>query len=160
MIKALFALCQIAFVPAQKPYQLGLQSSHESADFGIFLLWSLATLCQSLKWRVTYWTGVHTILDIQSWTIVLGHFCVSGVVFQFIQVQPLPSPHKQCWTRVSTIFSEFQLCIGWTEGELQENFKKSALFKEGTEKWQRNMNIAVLSQGLLSRIVHSFSCRH
>ena len=36
--------------------------------------------------------------------------------FQFTQVQPLPSPHKQCSTRVSRIFSEFQLCIGWGEG--------------------------------------------
>ena len=26
-------------------------------------------------------------------------------VFQFTQVQPLPSPHKQCWTRVSRFFS-------------------------------------------------------
>ena len=26
--------------------------------------------------------------------------------------QPLPSPHKQCWTRVSRIFFEFQVCIG------------------------------------------------
>ena len=33
MIKTLFTLCQIAFVPAQKPYQLGLQFSHESAYF-------------------------------------------------------------------------------------------------------------------------------
>ena len=49
-------------------------------------------------------------------------------VFQFTQVQPLPSPHKQCWTRVSRIFSEFQLCIGWGEGELQENFENDALF--------------------------------
>ena len=55
-------------------------------------------------------------------------------VFQFTQVQPLPSPHKQCWTRVSRIFSEFQLCIGWGEGELQENFEKDAQFYEGTEK--------------------------
>ena len=28
-------------------------------------------------------------------------------VFQFTQVQSLPSPHKQCWTCVSRIFSEF-----------------------------------------------------
>ena len=49
-------------------------------------------------------------------------------VFQFMQVQPLPSAHKECWTRVSRIFSEFQLCIGWGEGELQENFEKDALF--------------------------------
>ena len=25
-------------------------------------------------------------------------------------------------------FSEFQLCIGWGKGELQENFEKDALF--------------------------------
>ena len=49
-------------------------------------------------------------------------------VFQFTQVRPLPSPHKQCWTRVSRIFSEFQLSIGWGEGDLQENFEKDALF--------------------------------
>ena len=55
-------------------------------------------------------------------------------VFQFTQVQPLPSPHKQCWTRVSRIFSEFQLFIGWGEGEVQENFENDALFEEETEK--------------------------
>ena len=42
---------------------------------------------------------------------------------------PLPSPHKQCGTRVSRIFSEFQLCIGWGKGELQENFGKDAMLK-------------------------------
>ena len=45
--------------------------------------------------------------------------CISGH-FQFTQVQPFPSPHKQCWMHVSRIFFEFQLCIGWGEGELQE----------------------------------------
>ena len=59
--------------------------------------------------------------------------CFCGI-FQFTQVQPLRSPHKQCWTHVSIIFSEFQLCIGWGEGELQEDFEKDALFQEGTEK--------------------------
>ena len=49
-------------------------------------------------------------------------------IFQFTQVQPLPPTHKLCYTRVSRIFSEFQLCIGWGEGELQENFEKDALF--------------------------------
>ena len=49
-------------------------------------------------------------------------------IFYFKQVQPLPSPHKQRWTRVSRIFSVFQLCIGWAEGELQENFEDYALF--------------------------------
>ena len=55
-------------------------------------------------------------------------------VFQFTQAQPLPSPHKQCWMRVSRIIFGFQLCIGWGEGKLQENFKKDVLFYEGTEK--------------------------
>ena len=46
-------------------------------------------------------------------------------VFQFTQVQSLPSPHKQCWTRVSRIFSEIQLCIGWGGGGGgRENCKK------------------------------------
>ena len=49
-------------------------------------------------------------------------------VYQFTQVQPLPSPHKQCWTRVSRIFPSFNFCIGWKEEELQENFEKDALF--------------------------------
>ena len=49
-------------------------------------------------------------------------------VFQFTRVRPLPSPHKQRWPSVPRIFSEFQLCIGWKEGELQENFEKDALF--------------------------------
>ena len=50
------------------------------------------------------------------------------------QILPLPSPHKQCWTRVSRICSQFQLCIGRGEEELQEIFEKDALFEEGTEK--------------------------
>ena len=65
--------------------------------------------------------------NLQSWTKVLRHFAFLGR-FQLKQVQPLPSRQKQCWTRVSRIFSEFQLCIGWGEGELQENFEKDALF--------------------------------
>ena len=55
-------------------------------------------------------------------------------VSHFTQVGPLPSPQKQCWTHVSRIFSEFQLCIGWGEGELQENFENDALVLRGTEK--------------------------
>ena len=63
---------------------------------------------------------------------------------------PGPSPHKQSWTCVSRIFSEFQLCYRLGEGELQENFEKDARFYEGTHKWQKNM---LLSQGLWSMIV-------
>ena len=48
--------------------------------------------------------------------------------FQFILVQPLPSPHKQCWTRVSRIFFRVSALHRVGEGELQENFEKDALF--------------------------------
>ena len=49
---------------------------------------------------------------------VLGHFSVSACgVLQFTQVQPQQTTdNKQCWTRVSRIFSQFQLCIGWGGG--------------------------------------------
>ena len=77
-------------------------------------------------------------------------------VFQFTQAQPLPSPHKLCWTRVSRIFFEFQLCIGWGEVGGRENYKKISkrmrCFKREPRN-DNNMNIAVVSQGLLSRIV-------
>ena len=57
--------------------------------------------------------------------------------------------------RVARIFPEFQLCIGWGEGELQENFEKDALFYEGIQKLQKIVNTTLLSQGLLSRIEDS-----
>ena len=81
------------------------------------------------KQRNTHQRALATIMDKSLGT--LSHF---GGVFRFTKAQLLFSPHKQCWTRVSTIFPEFQLCIGWGEGELQENFKKDALFCEGTHK--------------------------
>ena len=74
-------------------------------------------------------------------------------VFQFTHAQPLPSPHKQHWTLVSRIFSEFQRCIVWGRGELQENFKRDLLFYGGIQNLQKIMNTALLSQGLLSMIV-------
>ena len=90
---------------------------------------------------------------LQSWTKVLGHFCISDAFPSSHRPNPSPLPHKQSLTRVSRIFSEFQFSIGWGEGELQENFEKGALFYEGTQKWQKSMNTALLSQGLLSTIV-------
>ena len=50
---------------------------------------------------------------------------------------------------------EFQHCVGCGEGELQENFGKDALFYVGTQKLQKIINTALLSQLLLSRIVSS-----
>ena len=43
------------------------------------------------------------------------------------------------------------------EGKLQAIFEKDALFYDGTQKLQKIMNTALLSQGLLSRIVVSLA---
>ena len=64
-----------------------------------------------------------------------------------------PFTPPQRLTRVSRICSEFQFCIGWGGENVQETFEKDALFCEGTQKWQKNMNTTLLSQGLLSTIV-------
>ena len=63
-------------------------------------------------------------------------------VFQFTQAQPLPSPHKQCWTRVSRTFSGFQHRIGWGEREQQEKFEKDTLLYEETQN-ERKICITV-----------------
>ena len=41
---------------------------------------------------------------------------------------PSPHPTNNVGRVYPEFFSEFQLCIGWGEGELQENFEKDALF--------------------------------
>ena len=73
--------------------------------------------------------------------------------FQFTHTQPLPPPHKQRWTRLSRMFSEFQHCVGWGKKEVQEKFEKDTLFNEGTQKLPKILNTALLSHGFLSRIV-------
>ena len=73
-------------------------------------------------------------------------------VFPLTRDQPLPSTTNNVGRVYPEFFSEFQLCIGWRGRELQENFERMHRL-EGTEKRQKNMNIAVLSQGLLSMIV-------
>ena len=76
----------------------------------------------------------------------LGHFP--------IHTGPTPPLTPQtCWTRIRypEFFSEFQLCIGWG----RKNCKKISItlhcFKrEPRKRKQKNMSIAVLSQGLLN----------
>ena len=79
-------------------------------------------------------------------------------VFQFTQA--LPSPHKQCWTRVSISFSKFQLCIGWGRENCKKILKRMHCLKREPRYDRKNMNIAVLSQGLLSRIIGFFVTSH
>ena len=65
---------------------------------------------------------------LQSWTKVLGYFCVSGAFSDSHRSNPSPHPTNNVGHVYPEFFSEFQLCIGWGEGELQENFEKDALF--------------------------------
>ena len=82
---------------------------------------------------------------VKSWTEVLRHLCIRWAFFNLHT--PIPSPtEKKRWTYVN--FSEYQLSAGWMKEELQENFEK-----EDKQKVQKIMNAALLSQGILSRIV-------
>ena len=70
-------------------------------------------------------------------------------IFQFTRAQPVLSSQKQGWMYVSKIFN-----FVWVGGGTnEENFEKVALFYEGTQILQKITNTALLSQGLLSRIV-------
>ena len=76
----------------------------------------------------------HRRWELQSWTKVLWDFCIYGAFFSsYIKNTSLTSQ-----TYVGRVcrdfFSEFQHCVGWGDGKLQENFEKDALFREGTEK--------------------------
>ena len=60
---------------------------------------------------------------------------------------PFPTPQTKLDVCIQNFF-EFQHCVGWREGELQEHFAKDALFYEGIHKLQKIMNTALLSQAL------------
>ena len=89
--------------------------------------------------------------------LIYNHGQKSWDTFAFVELfsihtypAPLP-PHKQRWTRLSRMFSEFQHCVGWGKRELQEKFEKDALFN--TQKLPKILNTALLSQGFLFRSV-------
>ena len=76
-------------------------------------------------------------------------------IFQFTQVQPVHSPHKQCWTRVSRNCSEFQLCIGRGEGlNCRKISKKMHCFK----REQRNDKSMNRGGGGSSRLLDKGGC--
>ena len=61
---------------------------------------------------------------------------------------PPPSPQAKLDACIQNLFSEFHYCVGWEEGKLQENFEKCALFYKGTQRLQKIVITALLSQGL------------
>ena len=75
-----------------------------------------------------------TIMDKSLGTLL----CFWGV-FQFTQVQPLPSPHKQCWTRVCRIFFRVSTLYRVGGGRSVRKFRKWCTVLKGngemTEKF-------------------------
>ena len=75
--------------------------------------------------------------------LIYNHGQKSLDTFAFVELfsihtypAPLP-PHKQRWTRLSRMFSEFQHWVGWGKRELQEKFERDALFNEGTRNYRK-----------------------
>ena len=90
---------------------------------------------------------------LQSWTKVLGHFCISGV---FTQAQPLPHPQTTLDACIQSVFfSEFQHCIGWGRENCKRISKRMHYFMRESRNDQKDMNITLLSQGRFSMIVVS-----
>ena len=89
------------------------------------------------------------------WTKVFGHLGVSGAFSNSHRPNPSAHPTNKVGRAYPEFFPSFNFVKdgGWRKGELQENFEKDPLFYEGTQKWQKNMNTALLSQGLLSMTV-------
>ena len=57
-------------------------------------------------------------------------------VFQFTQVQPLPSPPKQCWTRVSRVATLYRVGEGRTERKFRKGCPILRGNREITEKYE------------------------
>ena len=77
----------------------------------------------------------HTIMDKSLGTLL--HF---WGVFQFTQVQTLPSPHKQCWMYVSRIFFRVSTLYRVGGGTTARKFRKRCT---ATPLWGLSRNSAV-----------------
>ena len=64
----------------------------------------------------------------------------------------VPSPHPT--NNVGRVYPEFFFCIGWGRENCKKISKRMHCFMRDPE-WQKNMNIVLLSQALLSMIVGS-----
>ena len=72
---------------------------------------------------------------LQSWTKVLGHFCVGGAFSNSHKSNPSPHPHKQRWTRVQNFFRVSTL---YSQGKGRENCKKISKMMHCFKREPRN----------------------
>ena len=70
----------------------------------------------------------------QSWTEVLGHFCISGAFSNSHRSNPSPHPTNNVGRVYPEFFSEFQLCIGWGGGRTARKFRKRYTVLRGNRK--------------------------
>jgi len=98
---------------------------------------------------MTRWNTLKFIINTLLHVVFSTHFSVFHLVMKHCVHLMLDLLHPG-------LFTEFQVCIGWREGELQENFKNDTLFYDRTQKLQKLWILHLLSQGRLSRIVGQF----
>ena len=80
----------------------------------------------------------------------LEHFPIHTGPTPPLTAQTMLDAYIQNFFRVSTLYR-----VG--EGRTARNFWKGCTVLRGNREWQKNMNIALLSRGLLSRIVGWYS---
>ena len=78
----------------------------------------------SLKGRLYVADFETTIMDKSLGTL----FFVSRAFSNSHRFNPSTHPTNNVRRVYPEFFSEFQLCMGWREGELQKNFENAALF--------------------------------
>ena len=96
------------------------------------------------KKTITLWLGLLlVVLLVPRATIMdksLGTLLHFWGVFQFTQVQTLPSPHKQCWMYVSRIFFRVSTLYRVGGGRTARKFRKGCTVLRGnremTEKYE------------------------
>ena len=79
------------------------------------------------------------VFFIQSWTKVLGHFCISGC-FPIHTGPTPPLTHKQCWMYVSRIFFRVSTLYRVGGGRTARKFRKRCTV---TPLWGLSRNSAV-----------------
>ena len=84
----------------------------------------------------------------------LGTLLCFWGVFQFTQVQPLPSPHKQCWTRVCRIF--FRVSTLYRVGRREKCKKISKMMHYFKRERRNDREICILLWSILKVILSLF----
>ena len=84
----------------------------KTSEFAFGWVWRQAVVV-GLSCRDQWYTNG---FKLQSWTKVLGCFCISGAFSNSHRSNPFPHPTNNVGRVYPEFFWEFQLCTGWGEG--------------------------------------------